>query len=140
MRNPQTHTPIDQAAPSRREFFSTAAVAALAAVPATQVVAQTATPVKPLDTIGTEHWTTKRADGQDVRLFMWRKQLKNPSNAPRRGTLVFVHGSSVSSTPVLTCRLPGGPSRPPWTGLRAWATTLGALTAKATAVRTKPGR
>jgi pimeloyl-ACP methyl ester carboxylesterase len=109
MLNQQMATSIDQAAPSRREFFSTAAVAALAVVPATQAAAQTTTPAKPLDTVGTEHWTTKRADGQDVRLFVWRKQLKNASSAPRRGTLVFVHGSSVSSTPVFDLQIAGRP-------------------------------
>jgi pimeloyl-ACP methyl ester carboxylesterase len=109
MLNQQMDTSVDQTAPSRREFFSTAAVAAWAAVPATQAVAQSTAPAKPLETVGAEHWTTKRVDGQDVRLFIWRKQLKNPSSAPRRGTLVFVHGSSVSSTPVFDLQIAGRP-------------------------------
>jgi pimeloyl-ACP methyl ester carboxylesterase len=35
--------------------------------------------------------------------------LSNPGNAARRGTIVFVHGSSVSSTPVFDLQIPGRP-------------------------------
>jgi pimeloyl-ACP methyl ester carboxylesterase len=57
---------------------------------------------------GTEHWTRKLADGQDVRLFLWRKRLHDPSSGgPRRGTILFVHGSSMASTPVFDLQIPG---------------------------------
>jgi pimeloyl-ACP methyl ester carboxylesterase len=60
--------------------------------------------------VGAEHWTSKRADGQDVRLFLWRKRLRDPaSGGPRRGTILFVHGSSMASTPVFDLQLPGRP-------------------------------
>ena len=103
---------------SRRSFFASAAATALAAVPLAQspsALAQSSpTPARApasnsLATVGTEHWAIKRAGGQDVRLFMWRKVLRNPSAAPRRGTLVFVHGSSVSSTPVFDLQIAGRP-------------------------------
>ncbi|MBI2317655.1 MAG: alpha/beta hydrolase [Betaproteobacteria bacterium] len=51
---------------------------------------------------GEEHWTTK--DG--VRLFLWRKP-----NAlePRKGTVLFVHGSSMASQPTFDLAVPGRP-------------------------------
>ena len=50
---------------------------------------------------GTEHWTKK----DDVRLFLWRKA---PAAAPR-GTILFVHGSSMASQPTFDLRVPGRP-------------------------------
>jgi pimeloyl-ACP methyl ester carboxylesterase len=59
---------------------------------------------------GTEHWTIKRAGTDNVRLFLWRKRLAKPSaSAQRQGTILFVHGSSVPSTPVFDLQLPGRP-------------------------------
>lgn len=72
--------------------------------------AVTAQPVRsagPAEVAGQEYWAVKKADGQDVRLFIWRKQLRNAGGIPRRGTIVFVHGSSVSSTPVFDLQIPG---------------------------------
>lgn len=96
---------------SRREFLATTAVATLAAaaLPTSQANAQAARPGTAADVEGQEHWTVKRAGGENVRLFMWRKQLRNPGGVPNRGTLVFVHGSSVSSTPVFDLQIAGRP-------------------------------
>ena len=58
---------------------------------------------------GTEHWTIKRADGQSVKLFLWRKSLRRPSAQPMRGTVLFVHGSSVPATPVFDLQIAGKP-------------------------------
>jgi pimeloyl-ACP methyl ester carboxylesterase len=52
---------------------------------------------------GTEHWTKKG----DVRLFLWRKQ-PNPGS-PTRGTVLFVHGSSMASQPTFDLHVPGRP-------------------------------
>jgi pimeloyl-ACP methyl ester carboxylesterase len=54
---------------------------------------------------GSEHWTTKQVDGEKVRLFLWRKRTLN---APK-GAILFVHGSSVSATPVFDLQIPGRP-------------------------------
>ncbi len=54
---------------------------------------------------GSEHWATKRVDGQPIRLFVWRKRTLN---APK-GALLFVHGSSVQSTPAFDLQVPGKP-------------------------------
>lgn len=52
---------------------------------------------------GTEHWTTKG----EVRLFLWEK--KALPGMPKRGTLVFVHGSSMASQPTFDLTVPGRP-------------------------------
>ena len=54
---------------------------------------------------GREHWTVKKTAQGDVRLFMWRKQ---PASVTK-GTLVFVHGSSVQSVPAFDLQIPGNP-------------------------------
>ncbi len=60
---------------------------------------------KSLRVKGSEHWTTKQADGEKVRLFMWRKRTLS---APK-GPLLFVHGSSVQSKPAFDLQVPGKP-------------------------------
>jgi pimeloyl-ACP methyl ester carboxylesterase len=52
---------------------------------------------------GDEHWTNKG----DVRLFLWRKSPR--SEVPPRGTILFVHGSSMASQPTFDLRVPGRP-------------------------------
>jgi len=51
-----------------------------------------------------EHWTTK-ADG--ARLFLFEKCLGDP--AKTRGTILFVHGSSMASQPTFDLQVPGRP-------------------------------
>jgi pimeloyl-ACP methyl ester carboxylesterase len=51
---------------------------------------------------GYEHWTHKG----DVRLFLWEKQATTPQ---RRGTVLFVHGSSMASQPTFDLVVPGRP-------------------------------
>ncbi|HET7670564.1 MAG TPA: alpha/beta fold hydrolase [Burkholderiales bacterium] len=50
---------------------------------------------------GTEHWTRKG----DVKLFLWNKK---PAKAGR-GTILFVHGSSMASQPTFDLQVPGRP-------------------------------
>ncbi len=52
---------------------------------------------------GTEHWTDKNG----VRLFLWRKSPAG-GDLPR-GTILFVHGSSVASQPTFDLQVPGRP-------------------------------
>lgn len=52
---------------------------------------------------GTEHWTTKG----DVRLFLWQKRRRDGAV---RGTVLFVHGSSMASQPTFDLQVPGRPS------------------------------
>ena len=51
---------------------------------------------------GTEHWTRKG----DIKLFLWRKPA--PAGNPR-GTILFVHGSSMASQPTFDLNVPGRP-------------------------------
>src|SRR5690606_38241546 len=51
---------------------------------------------------GQEHWTNKG----DSRLFLWEKRTPLPD---RRGTILFVHGSSMASTPTFDLQVPGRP-------------------------------
>ena len=51
---------------------------------------------------GTEHWTRKG----DVRLFLWRKSA---ASRGARGTILFVHGSSMASQPTFDLHVPGRP-------------------------------
>ncbi len=113
---------VTQQTKDRREFFATAAAAAAmaASLPVAGAHAQapavaggTAAPGAPAEVVGGEHWATKRVAGQSVRLFMWNKKLRNAAQAEGRstlrGTILFVHGSSVSSTPVFDLQIPGKP-------------------------------
>ena len=50
---------------------------------------------------GTEHWTKKG----DIRLFLWHKSAVPAAEA--RGTILFVHGSSMASQPTFDLEVPG---------------------------------
>ncbi len=50
---------------------------------------------------GKEHWTRKG----DVRLFLWQKSAP----APARGTILFIHGSSMAGQPTYDLEVPGRP-------------------------------
>jgi pimeloyl-ACP methyl ester carboxylesterase len=49
---------------------------------------------------GQEHWTKKG----DINLFLWEKRT---SAAEKRGTILFVHGSSMASQPTFDLQVPG---------------------------------
>jgi pimeloyl-ACP methyl ester carboxylesterase len=83
----------------RRALLAGTAGAAASLVLSREATAQSL-PVK-----GSEHWTTKQVDGEKVRLFMSRKRTLS---APK-GVILFVHGSSVSATPVFDLQIPGRP-------------------------------
>ena len=52
---------------------------------------------------GVEHWTRKG----DVKLFLWQKAP--PSGESPKGTILFVHGSSMASQPTFDLQVPGRP-------------------------------
>jgi pimeloyl-ACP methyl ester carboxylesterase len=52
---------------------------------------------------GTEHWTNKG----EVKLFLWNKVAGDP--AKTKGTILFVHGSSMASQPTFDLDVPGRP-------------------------------
>ncbi|HSS02507.1 MAG TPA: alpha/beta fold hydrolase [Kofleriaceae bacterium] len=105
---------------SRRNFVLASAAAPVAASVAAAVApallegsAEAAPPPtkgKLPEVVGTEHWTTKTAGSDKVKLFLWRKRLRNASaGAGRQGTVLFVHGSSISGTPTFDLQIPGRP-------------------------------
>lgn len=51
-----------------------------------------------------EHWTKK---GGDVDLFLFEKYVDKPSD--EKGTVLFVHGSSMASQPTFDLQVPGRP-------------------------------
>jgi len=53
--------------------------------------------------ISQEHWTKKG----DVDLFLWEKYVDSHEN--KRGTVLFVHGSSMASQPTFDLQVPGRP-------------------------------
>lgn len=53
---------------------------------------------------GEEHWTEKGA----ARLFLWNKCAADPNRA--RGSILFVHGSSMASQPTFDLDVPGRPN------------------------------
>ncbi len=55
------------------------------------------------DVIGEEHWTDKG----DVRLFLWEKYVGRPTD--KKGTILFVHGSSMASQPTFDLQVEGRP-------------------------------
>ena len=50
---------------------------------------------------GKEHWTSKGG----VKLFLWQK----PAAGAKKGTVLFVHGSSMASQPTFDLKVPGRP-------------------------------
>jgi pimeloyl-ACP methyl ester carboxylesterase len=52
---------------------------------------------------GSEHWLEK----DDVRLFLWEKSARSPEN--KKGTVLFIHGSSMASQPTFDLSVPGRP-------------------------------
>lgn len=64
---------------------------------------------------GHEHWTNKG----DVRLFLWEKPA--PAGQPCRGTVLFVHGSSMASQPTFDLQVPGRP----YSSVMDWFATQG---------------
>jgi pimeloyl-ACP methyl ester carboxylesterase len=55
------------------------------------------------DVVGEEHWTKKG----DVKLFLWEKYVGQPSG--KKGTVLFVHGSSMASQPTFDLQVEGRP-------------------------------
>jgi pimeloyl-ACP methyl ester carboxylesterase len=97
---------------ARRRFFVAGAAGLAGTALLGQARAQGAQPAagKPPEVVGTEHWAIKRVGGDSVRLFLLRKKLRDPAaGGPRRGTILFVHGSSMAGTPVFDLQVPGKP-------------------------------
>lgn len=97
-------------AEARRRFLISGVVGLAAAATRPQGAAAQTPRERAPEIVGTEYYATKRVGAQTVRLFLWRKRLRDPAaGGERRGTILFVHGSSVSATPVFDLQIPGRP-------------------------------
>jgi len=57
---------------------------------------------------GKEHWITRSGKGSEkIRLFLWQKLPA--AGVQKRGTVLFVHGSSMASQPTFDLKVPGRP-------------------------------
>ncbi len=63
---------------------------------------------------GSEHWTSRTTPDGEVKLFLWEKKA-NPA-APCKGTIFFVHGSSMASQPTFDLSVLGRP----WSSAMDW--------------------
>jgi pimeloyl-ACP methyl ester carboxylesterase len=93
---------------SRRSFL----VAAGSALAAASLPADNARGLPPAlsgaEVAASDHWTVKRVGPDSVKLYLRRKRLES-ADGTTRGTILFVHGSSVSATPVFDLQIPGKP-------------------------------
>ena len=55
---------------------------------------------------GQAHWTTKKTPDGEVRLYLWEKYVGSPEGKP---AILWVHGSSMASTPTFDLTVPGRP-------------------------------
>lgn len=69
-----------------------------------------------VDITSEEHWTNK---GDDVRLFLWEKYAGSPTG--KKGTVLFVHGSSMASQPTFDLQVEGRP----FSSVMDWFATQG---------------
>ena len=56
---------------------------------------------------GVEHWTHRATPDGEVKLFLWEK--KASVTVPKKGTIFFVHGSSMASQPTFDLAVPARP-------------------------------
>src|SRR4051794_38985942 len=83
---------------------------AAALIPAADAVAQWHSAAPAADVTVSEPWVAKRVESDKVKLYLRRKRTRKTSGpAAQRGTILFVHGSSVSATPVFDLQIAGRP-------------------------------
>ena len=95
--------------PGRRDLLKAGAGVVAVALPqlaTAHACPPSSTPTGAAAVTGRSHWAIKKVPGQDIRLYMWNKRLTQ-SATPPKATVLLVHGSSVSSTPVYDLSVPG---------------------------------
>ena len=62
--------------------------------------------------VAEEHWTTRAVPGDEVRLFLFEKYVPaSDGSRGERGTILFVHGSSMASQPTFDLHVDGVPDQ-----------------------------
>lgn len=92
--------------PSRRSIMLGSLAGAAALMPALASAQDSKPGAAPA---GSSHWAIKEAGADRVRLYLWRKPAVTASGSAVKGTLIFVHGSSMASTPSFDLQVPGQP-------------------------------
>jgi pimeloyl-ACP methyl ester carboxylesterase len=98
--------------PNKRRSFVTAAVGALGAsltLSSTTTEASQASHHSNSSIVSSEHWAIKKVDNEDIKLYILNKKLSSTKLAPSKGTILFVHGSSMAGSPVFDLQVPGKP-------------------------------
>ncbi len=93
-------------ASNRRQFFTVGAGSALA-LASVSTHAKSKSPAHGV--VGTEHFVSRQVGDEKIRLFIWRKRLPRLSKKTHKGTILFVHGSSMAGTPVFDLQVLGKP-------------------------------
>ena len=104
---PNTNTGLD-----RRQLFQTGAALTGAAMTGAALFAPSAQAAKPSQTphiAAQEHWVKRQVGTESIDLFMWRKLVPSMVKKSSKGTILFVHGSSMAGTPVFDLQVPGKP-------------------------------
>jgi len=91
---------------TRRLFL---AVGASSSLGLTSAPAQAKTKPQAAGVVGSEHWATRQVGSDTIRLFIWRKHAAHHNAKSSKGTILFVHGSSMAGTPVFDLQVPGKP-------------------------------
>ena len=104
-KNPKPQDPITL---SRRSLLRTGAASAASMVPLSGMAQAVRAPSSDAPK-GTEHWAVKEVGSDRVRLYLWRKSAVATSGSAVKGTIIFVHGSSMASTPSFDLQVPGQP-------------------------------
>jgi pimeloyl-ACP methyl ester carboxylesterase len=107
----KTTTEKAGSASGRRNFFLAGAGLAASALAAPALGQPAPAPSIPAlaQVNGSEHWAQREAEGERVRLFLWRKRLHAAQGTSDKGTLLFVHGSSMAGTPTFDLQVAGQP-------------------------------
>jgi pimeloyl-ACP methyl ester carboxylesterase len=104
-----TQTQAQPEHPARRQWIAAAATTVGAAL--TGCATATATPAgqnfATAAVTAEEHWTQRQVGNDTIRLYLWRK--RSPAAGTSKGTILFVHGSSMAGTPVFDLQVPGKP-------------------------------
>jgi pimeloyl-ACP methyl ester carboxylesterase len=98
------------AAVAAAQFAAEATALAAPSSPAGPAAAAAPSRGKLAEVVGTAHSAIKLAGADKVKLYLWRKRLRNAAAGEgRQGTILFVHGSSISATPTFDLQIAGRP-------------------------------
>jgi pimeloyl-ACP methyl ester carboxylesterase len=105
--HPDAQTNPTPSQPARRQWMAAAATTMGAALTGCATATPGGAAPATAAVNGQEHWTQRQVGNDTIHLFMWRK--RSTAAGPSKGTILFVHGSSMAGTPVFDLQVPGKP-------------------------------